>query len=111
MGRPAAILAIWMALSPPARSSPAATPPSRTHQSNLIQLGGLVLPIAFSVQSTWVPASAVVTKCTASSRQTKIESAPPIKGPSSFPSRVNMAAVGSFLVASRIVPPSKVACS
>ncbi|MNY79399.1 hypothetical protein D3C86_2200170 [compost metagenome] len=52
IGRPATMLAIWIAFSPPASNSPAAIAPSSRHQSTLIQFGGLVLPRAHKVQST-----------------------------------------------------------
>ncbi|MNC59473.1 hypothetical protein D3C75_1092860 [compost metagenome] len=81
------------------------------HQSNLIQFGGLVLPRAHKVHNTWVPASAVVTKCTTRNTHTSIERTAPTVGPSSDWTSVNIAAVVSFLVASSTVPPSNFGCS
>ncbi|MNI57250.1 hypothetical protein D3C73_1123010 [compost metagenome] len=57
------------------------------------------------MHSTWVPASAAVTKCTASSRQTMMLRMPPRVLPSRRSSRVNIAVVVSLRVASRIGPP------
>ncbi|MOA58243.1 hypothetical protein D3C78_1826010 [compost metagenome] len=56
------MLAIWIALSPPAINRPVAMAPSRMHQSSRMLCGGLVLPIELRVHSTWVPESAEVMK-------------------------------------------------
>ncbi|MNV90946.1 hypothetical protein D3C71_1853880 [compost metagenome] len=111
IGNPAAMLAIWIALSPPAISRAMAIAPSRMHQSRRILCGGLALPMEFNVHSTWVPESAEVMKYVASRMQTSTLSTLPSVPPSILCSRVNMAAVVSCLVASNTVPPSNLALS
>ncbi|MNM28910.1 hypothetical protein D3C81_394340 [compost metagenome] len=64
-----------------------------------------MLPSELSMHSTCVPASAAVTKCTASNRQMITLSTAPKVGPSRRSSRVNIAVVVSLRVASSIGPP------